>query len=271
MKLFAVDMDGTCLNHKNCISSENMRALAAAAAAGITVVPATGRSLSCLPHQLRVQLAGNPFFRYVISSNGARVTDIKTGETLFQALIPRKRALDLLGAFSSLRLGLTAHVEEEYLVQGRGLYLLGRAAYRTDARAGIRVRNMEQTLRTQPHNVEELQPYFFTAANRRKLEALLEREAADCLCAFDRIYVEIFSREASKGSALCALGSRLGIARAEIACIGDAENDLPMFRSAGLRFAMGNAVPQLRAQADRVVASNREDGVAEAVFQHLLR
>lgn len=70
IKLFAVDMDGTCLNHRNCISGENMRALAAAAAAGITVAPATGRSLSCLPHQLRAQLAGHPFFRYVISSNG---------------------------------------------------------------------------------------------------------------------------------------------------------------------------------------------------------
>ena len=271
IKLFAVDMDGTCLNHRNCISGENMRALAAAAAAGITVAPATGRSLSCLPHQLRAQLAGNPFFRYVISSNGARVTDIKTGETLFQALIPRERALELLRAFSGLRLGLTAHVNGEYLVQGRGLYLMGRAAYRTDARAGICVSNMEQTLRAQAHDVEELQPYFFTASARRRLEALLEREAADCFYAFDRIYVEVFSRDASKGSALCALGRHLGIARKEIACIGDAENDLPMFRSAGLCFAMGNAQPQLRARADRVVASNREDGVAQAVYQYLLR
>ena len=38
-----------------------------------------------------------------------------------------------------------------------------------------------------------------------------------------------------------------------------------MFRHAGTRFAMGNAVPALKALADRVGAANDQDGVAEAI------
>lgn len=42
-----------------------------------------------------------------------------------------------------------------------------------------------------------------------------------------------------------------------------------MFKSAGLRFAVENAVPELKATADRVVSSNDQNGVAEAI-QYIL-
>ena len=43
-----------------------------------------------------------------------------------------------------------------------------------------------------------------------------------------------------------------------------------MFRAAGLRFAMGNAVDSLKAAADVVLPSNREDGVAAAINDRIL-
>ena len=52
IRLLAVDMDGTCLNSRSQMTAETIRALEAAAKAGIIVVPTTGRSLSCLPHRL---------------------------------------------------------------------------------------------------------------------------------------------------------------------------------------------------------------------------
>lgn len=84
------------------------------------------------------------------------------------------------------------------------------------------------------------------------------------------MYVEIFHRTASKGSGLAALAAQLGLRKEEVACIGDGENDHPMFRAAGLRFAMGNAVDSLKAAADVVLPSNREDGVAAAINDHIL-
>ena len=71
-------------------------------------------------------------------------------------------------------------------------------------------------------------------------------------------------------AALAALAKDLGIASSDIACIGDNENDLPMFETAGLRFAMGNAVPALKDRADIVLPSNDEDGVAAAIWEHIL-
>ena len=53
IKLLAVDMDGTCLDRKSRITDETIRALRDAAAAGITVVPATGRSMACIPTDWR--------------------------------------------------------------------------------------------------------------------------------------------------------------------------------------------------------------------------
>lgn len=133
IKLFAVDMDGTCLNHRNCISGENMQRACRRSRRGHYRC-ACDRAQPLLPAASAAGTAcGQSVFSLCYLLQRARVTDIKTGETLFQALIPRERALELLRAFSGLRLGLTAHVNGEYLVQGRGLYLMGRAGYRTDA------------------------------------------------------------------------------------------------------------------------------------------
>jgi len=82
--------------------------------------------------------------------------------------------------------------------------------------------------------------------------------------------VEIFAKNTSKGTALNALASRLGIAKEEIACIGDSANDLPMFEAAGLKIAMGNAVPELKKKADIVAYSNHIDGAAKAIEQYIL-
>ena len=48
IKLLAVDMDGTCLNGKSRMSESTVDALKKAAENGITVVPTTGRNLTCL-------------------------------------------------------------------------------------------------------------------------------------------------------------------------------------------------------------------------------
>ena len=82
--------------------------------------------------------------------------------------------------------------------------------------------------------------------------------------------MEIFSENASKGTALAALAQHLGIRTEEIACIGDGENDLSMFRVSGLKIAMGNSVAALKAQADHVTADHLHDGVARAIHRYIL-
>lgn len=85
IRLLAVDMDGTCLNRKNQIIEQNMAALRRLVQSGIQIVPASGRASTCLPHQLR---AAPMLFRYAITSNGARVDDVR-GHCLFcQEIFP---------------------------------------------------------------------------------------------------------------------------------------------------------------------------------------
>ncbi len=76
-------------------------------------------------------------------------------------------------------------------------------------------------------------------------------------------YAEIFSSETSKGCALTHLAQSLGIAKSEIACIGDGENGLSMFEASGMKLAMGNAVEILKKEADYILPDCDHNGVAE--------
>ncbi len=78
-------------------------------------------------------------------------------------------------------------------------------------------------------------------------------------------FIELTARGVSKGAALRALARRLGIRHEEIVAIGDQDNDRSLLEAAGLRVAMGNAVPELKALADLIAPSVSEDGVAWAI------
>jgi len=62
-----------------------------------------------------------------------------------------------------------------------------------------------------------------------------------------------------------AMAQRLGISTDEIATIGDMHNDVAMFETSGLSFAMGNANDDVKKHAQRVTATNEEDGFAKAM------
>lgn len=93
----------------------------------------------------------------------------------------------------------------------------------------------------------------------------------DLIKAYSSNYVELFSEDATKGNALKALAKHLNINIDDIACIGDSENDLSMFEVAGKAFAMGNAIDSLKDKALYVLKSNNEDGIAQAIYDHLLK
>ena len=53
MKLLAFDLDRTCLNSQDLVPDSALDALRRAIAAGVTVVPTTGRNLLAIPAALR--------------------------------------------------------------------------------------------------------------------------------------------------------------------------------------------------------------------------
>ena len=266
IKLLAIDMDGTCLNQRSRITPAVLQALTAAHRAGIEIVPTTGRALCCLPHQL----AAHPeLYRYAITSNGARVTELSDHSTLFRAEIPKNMALELTKSLQDSHIGRTAHIDHQYLVEGHPLHAMGRMIYGKDANTSRCIPDLFEEIKTENRDVEELQFFFFSPKTRQAVSDALKQFPELC-GVYSGVYVEIFHRTASKGSGLAALAAQLGLRKEEVACIGDGENDHPMFRAAGLRFAMGNAVDSLKAAADVVLPSNREDGVAAAINDRIL-
>ena len=66
---------------------------------------------------------------------------------------------------------------------------------------------------------------------------------------------------------LCLLAREWGIAPAEIAAVGDSDNDLAMLRAVGCPVAMGNASREVKEAADFVTASNDQEGAAKAILR----
>ena len=274
IKLLAVDMDGTCLDRRSRMTDATLETLRKAAGRGVIIVPTTGRNLECIPHRLAAgtlfttgamdEKKNRDLFRYVISSNGACVTDIRERKEIFRAPVPADDVLPLLRECGKLRLGIASHIRHRYLLEGRFLTMAGRLVYGKDARGVCCVRSMEDFIRKGGYKVEEFQFYFFSPGAEQDVRSVLEKYP-DLRAAYTGIYVEVYSKDASKGRALAELARHLNIRKEEIACIGDGENDLSMFEAAGLRIAMGNAVEDLKKQADHVTDSNARDGAAKAV------
>jgi Cof subfamily protein (haloacid dehalogenase superfamily) len=83
-------------------------------------------------------------------------------------------------------------------------------------------------------------------------------------------YLDVTHPEANKGGVVDFLSQTLHIPKEAIATLGDMPNDVMMFKKSGLSIAMGNASPQVQAQANFVTLSNEEDGFASAMEKFVL-
>jgi Cof subfamily protein (haloacid dehalogenase superfamily) len=83
-------------------------------------------------------------------------------------------------------------------------------------------------------------------------------------------YLDVTHPDANKGWVCKYLAKSFGISVEQIATIGDMPNDTLMFADSGLSIAMGNAEPDVQAKADKVTASNEDEGFAKAVEEFIL-
>jgi hypothetical protein len=83
-------------------------------------------------------------------------------------------------------------------------------------------------------------------------------------------WVSVVSAQATKLHALFRLAKLLGVQTKQIIGVGDSYNDFPLLEASGLKIAMGNAVPELKAIADFIAPSVEEDGVATVIEKFIL-
>jgi len=84
-------------------------------------------------------------------------------------------------------------------------------------------------------------------------------------------YLDVTAADANKGAVVLAISELLDIPTQEIVTIGDMITDTLMFRKSGISIAMGNAYPDVKAQATFVTRSNEEDGFSYAMDHFVLR
>ena len=84
VKLIGMDLDGTLLTSKKELTAYTKEILSRAVKQGIIVMPATGRPLKGITDDL-LEFSG---FRYAVTANGGRVVKLRTGEALFEELVP---------------------------------------------------------------------------------------------------------------------------------------------------------------------------------------
>lgn len=75
-------------------------------------------------------------------------------------------------------------------------------------------------------------------------------------------YLEIIRGDVSKWTGIARYAERASVPARAVCAVGDAANDLPMIRAAGLGVAMGNADDAIKRAAHRTIGRNDEDGLA---------
>ncbi len=259
-KLICCDIDGTLLNAEQRISGRTKTAVAALAQKGISFALVSGRSpqsLSLLQEDLGIALQPLGCF------NGALSLD-EHGSLIDERPIDYTEAV---GALDDL-----VHTELEFfLYTNHSWYVQERTSWYDSEFELTRIGGTIAPLRElQDHLDGREKPFKLLAMHRdsayiTKMTAQLQEHFFGKLNIFNSHpnYIELLPPDVDKGRSVRAFEARYNLDAKEVIAIGDYYNDIPMFQAVGLAVAMGNAPAEVQRFADRVIAPNSEDGLAQ--------
>lgn len=272
IRLIALDLDGTTLNSAKHISERTQRALEAAAEQGVHIVVATGRPFAALPEDV----FGIEAIRYMLTSNGAAITDLKSGTIFYENCLSPDT---VEAAVAMLR-------DTEYILEGfvAGKAYIEKAYYEHVERTRTSFRDVDYILETRNpvenlcgfllehrEHVENINVNFEDLACKSALRELLLTLPDATITTSFKNNLEIGGPTTSKAEALRQLGKKLGIRREEMMAAGDSPNDIAMLKEAGIAVVMGNGEEEVKVIADYITSDNDHDGVGEAVEKFVLR
>jgi Cof subfamily protein (haloacid dehalogenase superfamily) len=253
--LVFVDLDGTLLDSRRSMSAATDAALRRAARHGIEVIPVSSRPFA----GLEVRRSGG--WGAAVALNGA-VSRAAAGAAPREAIPIDKQAI---------RLVVAAGRE-----MGAVVNLYTAAVWACDRPAHPRVAEEIRRLRGVRPNQDTFEGLELDAVHKVLLlavpEALVdcERRLAATSCGeviswfrSEPEYLEIGRAGVTKRSGIERLMEIRG--RVPTYAIGDNVSDIPMFEVVDIGIAVANASPAVREAADVVVASNDDDGAAQAL------
>jgi len=263
IRLLAIDLDGTLVNDRLEMDARDVAGVKAAAAAGVTVVLATGRMFkSSLRYAEPLGLTGP-----IINYQGAVVREIASGEVWYRCELTVPMQQRVLAIAEPRDWHVNAYVDERVYT--------ARARPEADLYARIAM---------VPYEV--VGPLSKWVSQDSTKMVLVDLDPADVPARMAELstwmgdvarvtrsldwFVEVVNPVVSKSRALAMVADRLGIAQTEVCAIGDNTNDEDMVTWAGFGVAMGQAPQALKAVAKYVTGRIGEAGVAQVIERFVI-
>ena len=287
-KLIAIDLDGTLLNSYGEVSEVNKQAINMAIKKNIEVVLTSGRMPKAILPIANEINANN----YIISANGASVYDVKNDEIIYNNYISKEKTLEIIDICEKNNMFYSLYTNNVILTKSLNYNIL---YYNSENK------NKSEDKKIKINIISDMYKYIqeyknddflkFTICDSseivfrsviNKLKSIKNIDILEVSHMSKKIisygseehevsyyYTEITNRNVNKWTALQELIKKLGIQKEEVIAIGDNINDQDMIINAGLGIATGNSSPKVQEIADRVVASNNENGVAEGINKYI--
>jgi len=263
-----VDIDGTLLDKNGAISAEDKDALARAGDLGIQVSLSTGRVIqACSGIINQLSLDG-----YHMFFDGALVANPGKGEEVYVKPVSEECVRQAIEFAHRNEIDLDLYSATRYFIE--------RETWATDIRRqffGLQPTIVDFTQLWQRERIIKGTLVVFSAEEKARADSFYLHFKSSLNFSWTKTpaypgvdFINVIAPEVSKGKALEALASFLGIPLTEVIAIGDGANDISLLSKAGLAIAMGNAVDEVKAVADYVTLDVDHSGVAAAINRFLL-
>lgn len=266
-QILVLDLDGTLTNSQKEITPATLEALIELQERGKKVVLASGRptfGVEPLAKQLHLEQYGS----YILSFNGARITDCRSGEIIYNKFLPTETIAPIYETASKYPVDILAYTDSEIYsgltptkyseLESRINHLAIRPLPDFVSQVS-RLANNKLLLTGEPEYIDEI---------RLKLQKRF-RGLLNVYCS-DPFFLEIMPKSIDKAHALLKLLNSIGLTADQMICCGDGYNDITMIETAGLGVAMENAQPLVREKADFITKSNDEEGVLHVIRQFMM-
>ncbi len=270
-KLVAIDLDGTLLDSSKEISSRNKKAIASAIEKGVQIVICSGRVYSGARLYAKQVGSKDP----IIACNGAIITENVDGRVIYSNYLHTEDCMKINEIFHKNDLYFHVYAGDTMYTEKLGFtslkYFEKNKSLPKEDRVDIEiVEDMGVKLKSISGKVLK---FVAVSDNKEQLKkARYEIEQLPNVDVMSSNYdnFEVLQKGVNKGAALKKVSEYLKVLPSEMIAIGDNENDISMFKYAGLSVAMENGEDFAKDAAQYVTAANNDDGVAKAIERFIL-
>lgn len=261
-KMLVLDMDDTLLTDDHTISNENATMLFKAQELGVYVVLASGRPTPAMTAYAKELQLDNSF---MISYNGAVITDLKEDKIIFEQTLSQQQIHELYDYSLKSKTHIITYVDGKIVSETDSEYI--EIEKNITGLEHNKVNSFKEEVKSAAIKCILLEEPSYLKEVEKDLKLAMPHLS---VCMSKPFFLEVAQNGIDKGASIKFLAKKLNILQSEIIAVGNAGNDLTMIEYAGLGVWVDNVDPELRDKADVIVASNNNHGVAEVVRRFIL-